>query len=513
MHPRDTILLGEESLIYETDHADVEEQAGLSANSVPVRAAAASCAGRLCGCVSEADCQALSERVIALARSTPNKNARAAAAAAVGAVQRARGAASSAAALAALAALAQDSSSIELQRDLSSPDLCVRRASLCFLRQLTQKAAKEVCTYALQAKDHVPHKSYCGVAISETGLPGALFAYLDLERDATAASYARDTLTCCLLAAANTTVFAMECIQKIMSACEATCEPAHFDLVKAKEKLQKDPNADYLSLHLSELVRMAFVGATGESDALRLSGLRTLQTIIQMVHQLLVSSLDKLNKKGNTTLIYNESMATLEKFNDSAPGSYVKQLDTKPINNKAELARWKQQVSQSNNDVETDSDDYGDFESKGESLLKLVNPELVSLSENWLAALRDHALLSLPPEVVHTLGEGGPTGDLAPGKSLVFACLEVCVCLLVRRLPSLSPLKQEGRVGVIGVRKGLGVHGDTLVVKSLMNPIVMGACAYSDIVQIKKNLVAYKSHLPNNYCRGASKFFTTVINY
>ncbi|XP_050679347.1 HEAT repeat-containing protein 5B [Leptidea sinapis] len=1023
MHPRDTILLGEESLIYETDHADVEEQlistlsasgsgalehdpcslygdlsgaqplgvavidaavalfpqifaraadkhrqqmlehfaecikmskgarqeavqinvytalllalrtltdmktslgqdavkivctdliiAGLSANSVPVRAAAASCAGRLCGCVSEADCQALSERVIALARSTPNKNARAAAAAAVGAVQRARGAASSAAALAALAALAQDSSSIELQvwavhglsvlvdasgpmfrghvewtlctalrlmfsspacseplhrvlgrvlaalvtvlapelhacsgsaagrfvcacaalqelggagaraeavgclqqlqmfaphhvslpslvpplcRDLSSPDLCVRRASLCFLRQLTQKAAKEVCTYALQAKDHVPHKSYCGVAISETGLPGALFAYLDLERDATAASYARDTLTCCLLAAANTTVrewlalakrvltvrledsnspdndlegdgedddaefhaeseqdthpalqprwptrvFAMECIQKIMSACEATCEPAHFDLVKAKEKLQKDPNADYLSLHLSELVRMAFVGATGESDALRLSGLRTLQTIIQMyarapepdfpghllleqyqaqvgaavrpafagdtashvtaaacdlcsawigcgvardindlrrVHQLLVSSLDKLNKKGNTTLIYNESMATLEKLsilkawaeiyivamvsNDSAPGSYVKQLDTKPINNKAELARWKQQVSQSNNDVETDSDDYGDFESKGESLLKLVNPELVSLSENWLAALRDHALLSLPPEfasqlphgggafycaesaeasrahyatawpailyaaalrynerqestveatadnetdnktsktensncefyepaderfhllfgicmealcaqrdmseentisvllsllalldepqnrdrlikdralgievcqalhrcaltrgrveclllcadvlsrivcaakeklnlqmqqkikelapdepadgipqsvleVVHTLGEGGPTGDLAPGKSLVFACLEVCVCLLVRRLPSLSPLKQEGRVGVIGVRKGLGVHGDTLVVKSLM---------------------------------------------
>ncbi|CAH2216609.1 jg22550, partial [Pararge aegeria aegeria] len=70
-------------------------------------------------------------------------------------------------------------------------------------------------------------------------------------------------------------------------------------------------------------------------------------------------------------------------------------------------------------------------------------------------------------EVVHTLGEGGPTGDLPPGKSLVFACLEVCVCLLVRRLPSLSPLKQEGRVGVIGVRKGLGVHGDTLLIKSL----------------------------------------------
>ena len=70
-------------------------------------------------------------------------------------------------------------------------------------------------------------------------------------------------------------------------------------------------------------------------------------------------------------------------------------------------------------------------------------------------------------EVVHTLGEGGPTGDLPPGKSLVFACLEVCICLLVRRLPALSPLKQEGNVGIIGVRKGLGVHGDTLLIKSL----------------------------------------------
>lgn len=70
-------------------------------------------------------------------------------------------------------------------------------------------------------------------------------------------------------------------------------------------------------------------------------------------------------------------------------------------------------------------------------------------------------------EVVHTLGEGGPTGDLPPGKSIVFACLEVCLCLLVRRLPALSPLKQEGTVGVIGVPKGLGIHGDTMLVKTL----------------------------------------------
>ena len=33
----------------------------------------------------------------------------------------------------------------------------------------------------------------------------------------------------------------------------------------------------------------------------------------------------------------------------------------------------------------------------GESLLSLVQPEMKTLSKQWLAALKDHALLSLPP--------------------------------------------------------------------------------------------------------------------
>lgn len=37
-------------------------------------------------------------------------------------------------------------------------------------------------------------------------------------------------------------VFAMECVQKIINACEASGEPAHFDLVLAKEKLKTNPN-------------------------------------------------------------------------------------------------------------------------------------------------------------------------------------------------------------------------------------------------------------------------------
>lgn len=46
---------------------------------------------------------------------------------------------------------------------------------------------------------------------------------------------------------------------------------------------------------------------------------------------------------------------------------------------------------------------------------------------------------SLAVEEVDLLGEGESTGDIAPGKSLVFAMLEVCLCLLVRQLPALNP--------------------------------------------------------------------------
>lgn len=37
------------------------------------------------------------------------------------------------------------------------------------------------------------------------------------------------------------------------------------------------------------------------------------------------------------------------------------------------------------------------------------------------------------------LGEGEENGELIPGKSLVFAILEVCLCLLVRQIPALNP--------------------------------------------------------------------------
>nr|XP_005479913.1 HEAT repeat-containing protein 5A isoform X1 [Zonotrichia albicollis] len=42
-------------------------------------------------------------------------------------------------------------------------------------------------------------------------------------------------------------------------------------------------------------------------------------------------------------------------------------------------------------------------------------------------------------ETFPEFGEGKDTGGLVPGKSLVFATLELCVCILVRQLPQLNP--------------------------------------------------------------------------
>ena len=54
------------------------------------------------------------------------------------------------------------------------------------------------------------------------------------------------------------------------------------------------------------------------------------------------------------------------------------------------------------------------------------------------------------PEV-DLLGEGDETGELVPGKSLVFAMMEVCLCLLVRQIPPLNP-NPGGATAILGQR-------------------------------------------------------------
>lgn len=68
--------------------------------------------------------------------------------------------------------------------------------------------------------------------------------------------------------------------------------------------------------------------------------------------------------------------------------------DGSALNSKDTSNRNASQVADENNEEE-----FGEFEFQSESLLSLVQPELFSLSQHWLSALRDHALLSLPPGI------------------------------------------------------------------------------------------------------------------
>ncbi|XP_050067874.1 HEAT repeat-containing protein 5B [Anopheles maculipalpis] len=283
-----------------------------------------------------------------------------------------------------------------------------------------------------------------------------------------------------------TRVFAAECVRKIIATCE-NASSNHFDLLAAKEMQMTKSRGDFLVLHLSDLIRMAFMAATSDSDQLRLEGLKTLQEIIdkfahvpepefpghllleqfqaqvgaalrpafsqdtpshvtaaacevcsawigsgvardlndlRRVHQLLVSNLSKLSSRTNSTQLYNESMATLEKLSilkawgqvyimamvghGAAPASQMlKRLSTVGggSSHHSQLAVGATQPKEFSR-LAFD-DEFGEFESRGESLLSLVQPELENLSKHWLAALKDYALLSLPVEYASQLPHDG----------------------------------------------------------------------------------------------------------
>ncbi|XP_031213575.1 HEAT repeat-containing protein 5A [Mastomys coucha] len=71
-------------------------------------------------------------------------------------------------------------------------------------------------------------------------------------------------------------------------------------------------------------------------------------------------------------------------------------------------------------------------------------------------------------ETLPEFGEGKDTGGLVPGKSLVFAALELCVCILVRQLPELNP-KLTGGPGIKASKpKTLSEEGSRLVNAALV---------------------------------------------
>ncbi|EJD76264.1 HEAT repeat containing 5B [Loa loa] len=422
---------------------------------------------------------------------------------------------------------------VQLCKLLSSPHLILRKVSVCCLRQLVQREAKEVREHA---QTLVPQgimnnmgRNNVESGLPETGLEGALLALLDVETDVKLKQDIKETLISLVQATSSvflsywlslckdilassmgadmrsiiqveekglgntkdeedehenidddvtlqsvtvvsreermkvmprwpSRVFATELVQKVMSVCET--ERAHFDLALAKElQISSGGRADYLVLHLSDLIRMSFMGATSDNTNLRLAGLACLQDVItrfssvpepefpghvileqfqaqvgaalrpaftadtpsdvtaaacqvcstwigsgvaqdlndlRRVHQLLVSSLGKLTHGSINTQLYSESAATLEKLAILKAWAevYIVAVEQK-----------KQKKVMDSTAVKNE----GKCSYLQESLLSLVSPELNSLINCWLAALRDSALLSLPPEFKPQLPREGGT--------------------------------------------------------------------------------------------------------
>ncbi|XP_029962022.1 HEAT repeat-containing protein 5B isoform X2 [Salarias fasciatus] len=261
-----------------------------------------------------------------------------------------------------------------------------------------------------------------------------------------------------------TRVFAADCLCRIILLCE-NADKAHFDLASARSAQAKNPKGDLLVLHLSDLIRMAFMAATDHSNQLRMAGLQALEDIIKKfasvpepefpghvileqyqanvgaalrpafspdtpsditakacqvcstwigsgvvsdlndlrrVHNLLVSSLDKVQAgKGSSSQLYSESATTMEKLAVLKAWAEVYVVAMK-IKKEAESKPAKPVRN-----VDEDEEDLNADVLPPDSLITLVQPELPSLSRLWLAMLRDYALLTLPAEFSSQLPADG----------------------------------------------------------------------------------------------------------
>ncbi|XP_067840211.1 HEAT repeat-containing protein 5B isoform X2 [Heptranchias perlo] len=261
-----------------------------------------------------------------------------------------------------------------------------------------------------------------------------------------------------------TRVFAAECLCRIILLCE-NADKGHFDLAKARATRLKSPKCDLLVLHLSDLIRMAFMAATDHSNQLRMAGLQALEDIIKefasvpepefpghvileqyqanvgaalrpafsqdtpsditakacqvcsawigsgvvsdlndlrRVHNLLVSSLDKVQAgKGSLSQLYSESATTMEKLAVLKAWAEVYVVAMKT----RKEAETKQVTPVKNRDDDDDFDAVDEL--PPDSLITLVQPELPILSRLWLAALKDYALLTLPAEFASQLPSDG----------------------------------------------------------------------------------------------------------
>uniref|UniRef100_A0A9L0SKJ5 HEAT repeat-containing protein 5B n=1 Tax=Equus caballus TaxID=9796 RepID=A0A9L0SKJ5_HORSE len=354
---------------------------------------------------------------------------------------------------------------------LCSSHLLLRRAAVACLRQLAQREAAEVCEYAMSLAKNAGDKESGGANMStatplSSGKDEESEKKDEMDDDTMFTTLGEEDKSKPFVAPRwATRVFAADCLCRIIHLCD-NADQAHFDLAMARSAKLRNPTNDLLVLHLSDLIRMAFMAATDHSNQLRMAGLQALEDIIKKfasvpepefpghvileqyqanvgaalrpafsqdtpsdiiakacqvcstwigsgvvsdlndlrrVHNLLVSSLDKVQAgKGSCSQLYRESATTMEKL---AVLKAWAEVYVVAMNIKKEAESKPKRTIKNTDD---DDDDYGTIdELPPDSLITLVQPELPTLSRLWLAALKDYALLTLPAEFASQLPPDG----------------------------------------------------------------------------------------------------------
>ncbi|KAM8920662.1 HEAT repeat-containing protein 5A isoform 2-T2 [Pelodytes ibericus] len=370
---------------------------------------------------------------------------------------------------------------------LCSPHLLLRRAVLSCLRQLAQREAAEVSEHAMtMAKDG---QEQFRMDIRELGLEGVLLTLLDKESDRRLLQDVKETvlhmqnatgltrlpfwlrlqkdilsasadfsavasvdptqeeegerawsdavLTCQKEEAVGSTVsprwrtrvFSMECVCLLVAKCEAA-GGAHFDMAQAQEIKRKEPDRDFLVLHLQDLIRMSFMAATDHSEQLRLVGLHTLLLVIEHF-----SAVPEPEFPGHLILEQyqaNVVAAVRPAFTSDTPPDVTAKacqvcsawLASGVVKDPADLQRVQQLLLSSLSRVQVVKETasvYSESTTAMEALAVLkawaeiyiaaterkmseaaegntpgvIQADIPTLSRLWLAALQDHALLTL----------------------------------------------------------------------------------------------------------------------
>ncbi|NIG59602.1 hypothetical protein BU61_3141 [Pontoporia blainvillei] len=169
---------------------------------------------------------------------------------------------------------------------LCSSHLLLRRAAVACLRQLAQREAAEVCEYAMSLAKNAGDKESSGANMStatplSSGKDEEFEKKDEMDDDTMFTTLGEEDKSKPFVAPRwATRVFAADCLCRIINLCE-NADQAHFDLAMARSAKLRNPTNDLLVLHLSDLIRMAFMAATDHSNQLRMAGLQALEDIIK----------------------------------------------------------------------------------------------------------------------------------------------------------------------------------------------------------------------------------------